>query len=108
MFVLVLINHNRIRFHAAGKKTRKYGCFVTVALFLTFTKKQRKQSGRNNIVLCYLSNRYNFMQITREGGPKNNRNLNVACELKVVALCAARCRVSTQYCSSLPRGASLG
>jgi hypothetical protein len=42
-----------------------------------------------------------------EGGPKNNRNLNVARELKVVARCAAKCRVSTQYSSSLPRGVSL-
>jgi hypothetical protein len=43
-----------------------------------------------------------------EGGPKNNRNLNVARELEVVARCAARCRESTQYSSSLPRGVSLG
>jgi hypothetical protein len=27
-----------------------------------------------------------------EGGPKNNRNLNVARELEVIARCAARCR----------------
>jgi hypothetical protein len=47
--------------------------------------------------------------ITRyEGGPKNNRNLNVARELEVVTRCAARCRESTQYSSSLPRGVSLG
>ena len=31
-----------------------------------------------------------------EGGPKNNWNLNVACELEVAARCAARCRESTQ------------
>jgi len=31
-----------------------------------------------------------------EGGPKNNRNLNVACKLEVVARCAARCHESTQ------------
>jgi len=43
-----------------------------------------------------------------EGGPKNNRNLNVARELEVVARCAARCRESTQYSSSLPRGVNLG
>jgi hypothetical protein len=43
-----------------------------------------------------------------EGGPKNNRNLNVARELEVVARCAARCRESTQYSSSMPRGVSLG
>ena len=42
------------------------------------------------------------------GGPKNNRNLNVARELEVVARCAARCRESAQYSSSLPRGVSLG
>jgi hypothetical protein len=30
-----------------------------------------------------------------ERGPKNNRNLNVARELEVVARCAARCREST-------------
>jgi hypothetical protein len=42
-----------------------------------------------------------------EGGPKNNRDLNVALELEVVARCAARCRESTQYSSSLPRGVSL-
>jgi hypothetical protein len=43
-----------------------------------------------------------------EGGPKNNRNLNVTRELEVVARCADRCRESTQYSSSLPRGVSLG
>jgi hypothetical protein len=43
-----------------------------------------------------------------EGGPKNNRNLNVARELEVVARCAAKCRESTQYSSSLPSGVSLG
>jgi len=43
-----------------------------------------------------------------EWGPKNNRNLNVARELEVVARCAARCCESTQYSSSLPRGVSLG
>jgi len=42
------------------------------------------------------------------GGPKNNRNLNVARELEVVARYAARCRESTQYASSLPRGVNLG
>jgi hypothetical protein len=42
------------------------------------------------------------------GGPKNNRNLNVARELEVVARCADRCRESTQYSSSLPLGVSLG
>ena len=43
-----------------------------------------------------------------EMGPKNNRNLNVARELEVVARCAARCRESTQYSSSLPRGVNPG
>ena len=43
-----------------------------------------------------------------EGGLKNNRNLNVTRELEVVARCAARCRESTQYSSSLPRGVNLG
>jgi hypothetical protein len=48
------------------------------------------------------------LSVLYEGGPKNNRNLNVARELEVVARCAARCRVSTPYSSSLPRGVSLG
>jgi hypothetical protein len=39
---------------------------------------------------------------------RNNRNLNVARELEVVASYAARCRELTQYSSSLPRGVSLG
>jgi len=43
-----------------------------------------------------------------EGGLKNNRNLNVTRELEVVARCAARCRESTQYSSSLPRGVNVG
>jgi ABC-type phosphate/phosphonate transport system permease subunit len=43
-----------------------------------------------------------------DGGPKNNRNVNVARELEVVARFAATCRESTQYSSSLPRGVSLG
>jgi hypothetical protein len=51
---------------------------------------------------------HNNTHRTYEGGPKNNRNLNVARELKVVARCAARFRESTQYSSSLPRGVSLG
>jgi len=42
------------------------------------------------------------------GGPKNNWNLNVACELEVVARCTARCHESTQYSSSLPCGVNLG
>jgi len=42
------------------------------------------------------------------GGPKNNRNLNVARELEVVARCAARCLKSTQCSSSLPHGVNLG
>jgi hypothetical protein len=41
-------------------------------------------------------------------GPQNNRNLNVARELEVFARCAARCRESTQYSNTLPRGVSLG
>jgi hypothetical protein len=49
-----------------------------------------------------------FAKTEYEGGPKNNWNLNVARELKVVARCTARYRVSTQYSSSLPRGVSLG
>jgi hypothetical protein len=48
------------------------------------------------------------LHVTRGGGgPKNNRNLNVARELEVVARCAAMCRESTQYSSSLQRGVSL-
>ena len=43
-----------------------------------------------------------------EGERKNNRNLNVAHELEVVARCAPRCRESTQCSSSLPRGVRLG
>jgi hypothetical protein len=43
-----------------------------------------------------------------EGGPKNNRNLNVAREIEVATRCAARCRESTQYSSSLLRGVTLG
>jgi hypothetical protein len=43
-----------------------------------------------------------------DGGPKNNRNLNEARELEVVARCAAKCRESTHYTSSLPRGVGVG
>jgi hypothetical protein len=43
-----------------------------------------------------------------EGGLKSNWNLNVARVLEVVARFAARCRESTQYSSSLPRGVNLG
>jgi hypothetical protein len=43
-----------------------------------------------------------------ERDPKNNRYLNVARQLEVVARCAARCRESTQYSSSTPREVSLG
>jgi hypothetical protein len=54
-------------------------------------------------VLCKL-----FSTLTYEGVNKNKRNLNAARELEVVARCAARCRESTQYSSSLSRGVSLG
>ena len=43
-----------------------------------------------------------------EGGPKNNRKLNVARELEVVARCATRCHESIQYSSSLLCGINLG
>jgi hypothetical protein len=43
-----------------------------------------------------------------KGRPKNNRNLNVARELEVVARCAARYQESRQYSSSLSLGVSLG
>jgi len=52
--------------------------------------------------------RYGLGPYIYEGGPKSNRNLNVARELEVVARCAARSRESTQYSSSLPRGVNLG
>jgi hypothetical protein len=48
------------------------------------------------------------LPVTYEVGAKNNRNLNVARELEVVARCSARFRESTQYSSSLPRGVSVG
>jgi hypothetical protein len=51
-----------------------------------------------------VASRYTYYEV----GPKNNWNLNVARELEVVARCAARCRESTPYSSSLPRGVSLG
>jgi hypothetical protein len=47
-----------------------------------------------------------ILQFTR--GPKNNRNLNVACELEVVAGCAARCQEPRQYSSSLSLDVDLG
>jgi len=43
-----------------------------------------------------------------EGGPRNNLNLNVARELEIVWRCAATCRESTPYSTSLPRGVILG
>jgi hypothetical protein len=54
-------------------------------------------STRNSCFIC--------KYVGYEGGPKNNRNLNVARELEVVARCPARCRESTPYsCSLTPRG----
>jgi hypothetical protein len=47
-------------------------------------------------------------RLTYEEGPKNNRNLNVARELEVVARCAARDHESRQYFSSLSLGVDLG
>ena len=43
-----------------------------------------------------------------EGGPKNNRTLNLAREVDVVVRCAARCCRSTQYSSTLLCGVNLG
>jgi hypothetical protein len=54
--------------------------------------------------LCYVGMKMPIY----EGGPKINRYLNAAHELEVVARCAAKCRESTQYSSSLLRGVSLG
>jgi hypothetical protein len=51
---------------------------------------------------------YRVARNTYEGGPKNNRNLNVARELEVVTRCAARYHESRQYSSSLTRGVDLG
>ena len=49
----------------------------------------------------------NYCPLAYVEGPKNKQNLNVAHELEVVVRCAARCRESTQYFSSLPRGVNL-
>ena len=43
-----------------------------------------------------------------EGGPRNKQILNVVRELEADVKCATRCRESTQYSSSLPRGVNLG
>jgi hypothetical protein len=51
---------------------------------------------------------YTELYVLYVGGPKNNRNLNVARELEVVARCAAMCRDSTRYSSNLLRGVNLG
>jgi hypothetical protein len=45
---------------------------------------------------------------TYEEGPKNNRNLNVARELEVVARCAVRCHEPRPHSSSLSLGVDLG
>jgi hypothetical protein len=48
-----------------------------------------------------------YLIFVRGGGPKNDRNLNVAREV-VVARCAARRRELTQCSSSLLRDVNLG
>jgi hypothetical protein len=64
----------------------------------------------NTLYVQYIRIQYTYIYSvqTYEGGPKSNRNLNVARKLEVDARCAARCCDSTQYSSSLPRGVSLG
>jgi hypothetical protein len=66
-------------------------------------------SGRGQMVsrVCRWSRGYSVF-VRYEEGPKNNRNLNVARELEVVARCAALCRESRQYSSSLSLGVDLG
>jgi hypothetical protein len=65
---------------------------------------------KNMTLLLFKISVYLYVQVSvclsaclYEGGPKNNRNLNVAREIEVVARCAARCLELTQYSSSLPR-----
>jgi hypothetical protein len=73
---------------------------------LTCQNFQRRHTHTHIYIYTYI---YIYIYIyMNKGGPKNNRNLNVARELEVVARCALRCRESTQYSSSLQRGVSLG
>jgi hypothetical protein len=73
-------------------------CFVDRAAWYNLVTRAKLV---HNLFLVYIFLAY-------EGGPKYNWNLKVAPELEVVARCAARCRESTQYSSSLPRDVSLG
>jgi hypothetical protein len=75
-----------------------------------FNSKCNKRIG-TFINSCWTVNFKHFIRILvfyYEGRPKNNWNLNVTRELEAVARCAATCRESTQYSSSLPPGVSLG
>jgi hypothetical protein len=56
----------------------------------TFRLKRRACSEEHS------ANQTPSLYSTYEGGPKNNRNLNVARELEVVARCAARSHESRQ------------
>jgi hypothetical protein len=76
---------------------------------LDCTKADRNKQPRRhyfqNVMYSVVSH---SCSLSIRGGPKNNRNLKVERELEVVTRCAARCRVSTQYSSSLLCGVSLG
>jgi len=94
--------------HPTWPKTSTHTLFGNLPVFVIYpctkeccllTRQTNKQTTKGTFIIC---------PVTYEGRPKNNRNLNVARELEVIARCAARCRESTQYSSSLPRGVNLG
>jgi hypothetical protein len=72
-------------------------------LICRFVRMKNEECGVNIV-----PNSWVLGALLYEGGAKNNRNLNVARELEVFARCAAWCRESTQYSSSMPCGVSLG
>jgi hypothetical protein len=91
----------------------QFGQLLMQEIFIaTYLLKDSKfRQNLSSVSRTLITNVNGFLTIIftcTRGDPKNNRNLNVARELEVVARCTARCRESTQYSSSLPRGVSLG
>ena len=102
--VICITENQRMHF---GKMHFITKCQVHHVSVVLATWVRTKLVGNWQYVIKYILPKWINLFAIR-GGPKNNLNLNVARETEVVARCAARCRNSTQYSSSLPRGVNLG
>jgi hypothetical protein len=71
--------------------------FINIVFLYNIVRTVNEHIKYGTVLQMYLTiHKYSIAtNVIYEGGPKNNRNLNVARELELVARCAARCREST-------------